>query len=267
MQTCRGSHTHTVVTDPKDKANVYIYVSGLGGVRSPNELPGCVRRDAGQDPNSALFRIEVIRVPLAAPSRPVVARARIFALGTGRARAPQDLAAGQTLRRHRAAAGAIVVQPLRFGAGRAAPDSSVRCSTIGRRAAAWRGDGRRQAATARRCQRPRRDRQREVRRQPGGRTGPTSATTSRSTRPIGLAGGACEGYGLLLDIKRSGEPERIAAVADSNFSYWHSATFNNDGTKILFSDEWGGGGAPKCRVDRQDGVGRRRDLHPRRHAA
>jgi hypothetical protein len=66
---------------------------------------------------------------------------------------------------------------------------------------------------------------------------------------IGLAGGACEGYGLLLDITDPVNPKRIGAVADSNFSYWHSATFNNDGTKILFSDEWGGGGQPKCRAN------------------
>jgi hypothetical protein len=65
---------------------------------------------------------------------------------------------------------------------------------------------------------------------------------------IGMGGGACEGHGLLLDISNPANPVRIDAVADSNFSYWHSATFNNDGTKILFSDEWGGGGAPKCRA-------------------
>jgi hypothetical protein len=65
---------------------------------------------------------------------------------------------------------------------------------------------------------------------------------------IGLAGGACGGYGLLLDISDVANPKRIGAAADSNFSYWHSATFNNDGTKILFSDEWGGGGQPKCRI-------------------
>jgi hypothetical protein len=65
---------------------------------------------------------------------------------------------------------------------------------------------------------------------------------------IGFAGGACEGYGFLLDIHDPAHPTRVAAVSDSNFSYWHSATFNNDGTKLLFSDEWGGGGAPKCRA-------------------
>jgi hypothetical protein len=91
--------------------------------------------------------------------------------------------------------------------------------------------------------------------------GATPAGTTNGVRPgpnqchditvypaIGLAGGACGGYGLLLDIHDVANPRRIDAVADSNFSYWHSATFNNDGTKLLFSDEWGGGGQPKCRA-------------------
>src|SRR5713101_4181232 len=60
--------------------------------------------------------------------------------------------------------------------------------------------------------------------------------------------GAWGGYGLLLDIGDVANPRRMDAVSDSNFSYWHSATFNNDGTKLLFSDEWGGGGQPKCRA-------------------
>ena len=85
--------------------------------------------------------------------------------------------------------------------------------------------------------------------------GPTQCHDITVYPAIGLAGGACGGYGLLLDISDPANPMRIAAVADSNFSYWHSATFNNDGTKILFSDEWGGGMQPKCRDDRQAGVG------------
>src|SRR5204863_394123 len=80
------------------------------------------------------------------------------------------------------------------------------------------------------------------------RTGPNQCHDITVYPAIGLAGGACGGYGLLLDISDPANPRRIAAVADSNFSYWHSATFNNDGTSILFSDEWGGGGAPKCRA-------------------
>src|SRR6476469_3642274 len=78
--------------------------------------------------------------------------------------------------------------------------------------------------------------------------GPTQCHDITLYPAIGLAGGACEGYGLLLDISDPIHPKRIAAVSDSNFSYWHSATFNNDGTKLLFSDEWGGGGQPKCRA-------------------
>ncbi|HJU66391.1 MAG TPA: hypothetical protein VJ596_11965, partial [Gemmatimonadaceae bacterium] len=87
----------------------------------------------------------------------------------------------------------------------------------------------------------------------GPRTGPTQCHDITVYPEVGLAGGACGGYGLLLDISDPANPRRIGAVADSNFAYWHSATFNNDGTKILFSDEWGGGGAPKCRAtDRKE---------------
>ncbi len=82
----------------------------------------------------------------------------------------------------------------------------------------------------------------------GPEPGPTQCHDITVYPAIGLAGGACGGYGLLLDISDPAHPTRIGAVADSNFSYWHSATFNNDGTKILFSDEWGGGGQPKCRA-------------------
>jgi hypothetical protein len=83
--------------------------------------------------------------------------------------------------------------------------------------------------------------------QPDSGSGPTQCHDITVYPAIGLGGGACEGYGLLLDIRDPAHPVRLSAVSDSNFSYWHSATFNNDGTKILFSDEWGGGGQPKCR--------------------
>jgi len=83
--------------------------------------------------------------------------------------------------------------------------------------------------------------------EPDSGSGPTQCHDITLYPAIGLGGGACEGYGLLLDIRDPAHPVRLAAVSDSNFSYWHSATFNNDGTKILFSDEWGGGGQPKCR--------------------
>ena len=179
VQTCRGSHTHTVVNDPNDPANVYIYISGSAPVRSPRELPGCSNLAPDQDPASARFRIEVIKVPLAAPEQArIVSSPRIF----------NDLAA-----------------PPSHGDTPGAPA------------------------------RP-------------GRSGPEQCHDITVYPAIGLAGGACGGYGLLLDIHDPANPRRIGAVSDSNFSYWHSATFNNDGTKILFSDEWGGGLAPRCRA-------------------
>ena len=82
----------------------------------------------------------------------------------------------------------------------------------------------------------------------GPRRGPTQCHDITVFPAVGYAGGACEGYGFLLDIRDPAHPVRLAAVSDTNFSYWHSATFNNDGTKLLFSDEWGGGGQPKCRA-------------------
>jgi hypothetical protein len=81
----------------------------------------------------------------------------------------------------------------------------------------------------------------------GAPTGPTQCHDITVYPQIGLAGGACEGYGMVLHIENPENPRRLAAVADSNFSYWHSATFNNDGTKVLFTDEWGGGAGAKCR--------------------
>ncbi len=79
VQTCRGSHTHTLVTDPKDKNNVYIYVSGTSFVRPGEELAGCSAEAPEKNPNTALFRIEVIKVPLAAPQdAKVVSSPRVF---------------------------------------------------------------------------------------------------------------------------------------------------------------------------------------------
>jgi hypothetical protein len=202
VQTCRGSHTHTVVEDPKDAANVYVYVSGSAPVRSSEELPGCSGRAMEEDSTTALFRIEVIRVPLAAPEQAkIVSSPRIFGDLTRAARhaeyAADSIAAAARLK--------------------AADDSAMR-------------EGR-----------PRPPRR------PAERTGPTQCHDITAYPAIGLAGGACGGYGLLLDIRDPANPRRIGAVADSNFSFWHSATFNNDGTKILFSDEWGGGAQPRCR--------------------
>jgi hypothetical protein len=201
VQTCRGSHTHTVVSDPKDKENIYVYISGSAGVRSANELPGCSGLSPEEDPNSALFRIEVIKIPLADPKQAkIVSSPRIFQGLTAPARHAENPAdvAEREARRGRAGGG---------GGGA--------------------GGGAGAAAANRR--------------------GPTQCHDITVYPAIGLAGGACGGYGLLLDITDAANPKRIAAVADSNFSFWHSATFSNDGSKILFTDEWGGGSAPRCR--------------------
>jgi hypothetical protein len=224
VQTCRGSHTHTVVTDPDDNTNVYIYISGSAGVRSPSELPGCSGVLPDSNPNSALFRIEVIRVPLAAPEQAaIVSSPRIFQGLTAPARhgeTPADIAAAAAARARRAAQNpqgpVTVINGVVTGGPAAGGDSTARAARIAmQRAIAARG--------------------------------PTQCHDITVYPSIGLAGGACGGYGLLLNIRDAANPRRIGAVADSNFSFWHSATFNNDGTKILFSDEWGGGGQPRCR--------------------
>ncbi len=255
VQTCRGSHTHTVVDDPNDKENVYLYVSGSAGVRSPNELSGCSKLAPDQDPNSALFRIEVIKVPLAHPElASIVSSPRIFADLTEaatHAETPQDIAAAATAAATARAAGGFTakvrgmefvlpsgfVQPMldsivKARQGTGAPtgvDSTALRGAIQSIVDALVGGpppGTRN----------------------GVRPGPTQCHDITVYPVIGLAGGACGGYGLLLDIRDVSHPKRIGAVADSNFSFWHSATFNNDGTKLLFTDEWGGGGQPRCRA-------------------
>ncbi|MBL0177648.1 MAG: hypothetical protein IPP98_00785 [Gemmatimonadetes bacterium] len=212
VQTCRGSHTHTVVTDKNDPDNVYVYISGSAGVRSADELPGCSGLAPDADPNSALFRIEVIKVPLADPSKAaIVSSPRIF---TDLAPAPTRLtpAAPSPNAAARGGAGAPGA-PGAAGAGRGA------------------GGGRGAAGGA-----------------PRVRTGPNQCHDITVYPGAGLAGGACGGYGLLLDISNPANPRRIDAVADTNFSFWHSATFSNDGKAVLFTDEWGGGRAPRCRA-------------------
>ncbi len=252
VQTCRGSHTHTVVTSPADTANVYIYVSGSAPVRSPNELAGCSDARPDSNPNSALFRIEVIQVPLAHPEQArIVSSPRIFqdlAAPAHHGEAPEDIAAAQHAADSARAAGGFVatingrdaivfpgfikqqldsIMKARGGSGApSAVDSAALRAGL-------------QDIVNRRVE--------ANRRRQGPPTGPTQCHDITVYPAIGLAGGACGGYGLLLDIRDVANPKRIGAAADSNFSFWHSATFNNDGTKILFTDEWGGGLQPRCR--------------------
>ena len=190
VQTCRGSHTHTIVEDPDDPANVYVYVSGTAGVRPATQLAGCLNTtgntaasqlDAnGQPLPTSRFQVEVIKVPKAKPADAAVVKA---------ARLMADPATGSP-------------------------------------AGLW----------------------------PGGNHGPGTQTTSASDAchditaypAIGLAAGACEGNGILIDISDPAHPVRIDEVIDPNFAYWHSATFNDAGTKVVFTDEWGGGNAARC---------------------
>ncbi|MDQ1390497.1 MAG: hypothetical protein QOF56_3951 [Acidobacteriaceae bacterium] len=182
VQTCRGSHTHTLVTDPNDKDNVYIYVSGTSFVRQPEELAGCSGEKPDKDPNTALFRIDVIKVPVAAPQdAKVVSSPRVFI--DPRTGAINGLNNGGTHGKK----------------GAEKPADTDQCHDI----------------------------------------------TVYSA--IGLAAGACSGNGIVLDIKDPVHPKRVDAVNDPNYSYWHSASFSNDGSKVVFTDEWGGGLGARCR--------------------
>lgn len=244
VQTCRGSHTHSVLEDPDDSDNVYIYVSGSAPVRPEEELPGCSNALPEEDPESALFRIEVIQVPLDNPQdAAIVSSPRIFegleAPPRHSGLTPAELEAARER-------DAFIVEVA--GEQTILSDRMVQ-SLLTQVVLERGGEGEPTAADSTAL--------REV--LPGlieEMLGGPSAVDERGPNQchditlypeLGLAGGACEGYGLLLDISNPVNPTRIDAVADENFAYWHSATFNNDGDKVLFTDEWGGGAQPKCR--------------------
>ena len=205
VQTCKGSHTHTIVTKPGVEDKIWIYVSGTAGVRPSTQLAGCNGNSSLTDPTTANFRIDVIEVPLATPAAAkVVSGPRIFS---------------------------------RCGSSACEADFAVLDS---------RGRGALNELTA---PGPQPTNAPETGRAPGGQTvAQTSACHDITAYPaIGLAAGACQGDGLLLDISDPVNPVRIDNVTDNNFAYWHSATFNNDGTKVVFTDEWGGGSGARCR--------------------
>ena len=188
VETCKGSHTHTIVPHPKKKDVIYLYVSGSQAARPNTELAGCVNGDDPADESNSLFRLDVIRVPLDHPERSaVVTGARIF---TGLDAAPR--AAGRPARGRPAPA-----------AGGAAPP-------------------------------------------PPAPTGPRNCHDVTVYPERHLLAGACGSYGLLVDIRNPEKPVRLSAVADTNFSLWHTAVFSNDGRKVVFTDEWGGGTSPMC---------------------
>ena len=248
VQTCRGSHTHSLLVPENDPNNVYVYISGSAPVRHADELAGCSDAMPDADPNSALFRIEVIRVPLNNPAAAaIVSSPRIFtqlAAVQSHGEAPEDRAAREAQVAAARAAGGFIVriegreQTISRGFTTALLDSIVEARG---------GTG---APTAADTAALRGSIQGIVDALIGGdeEHGPTQCHDITLYPAINRAGGACEGYGMLLDISDPTNPRRLDAVSDTNFSYWHSATFNNDGTKMLFSDEWGGGGGPKCRA-------------------
>ena len=250
VQTCRGSHTHSVLEHPGDAENVYIYVSGSAPVRPAEELPGCVAMAPDDDPESALFRIEVIRVPLANPAEAaVVSSPRIFeglVAPPVHGPSPADLA---ELEEARARGAFIVDLTAVIGEMMILPDE-ITDNLLAQVVQARGGEGPPTAADSTAL----RERLPLMAQGMMGEgfdpdAGPNQCHDITVYPEIGLAGGACEGYGLLLDISDPVNPVRIAEVADENFAYWHSATFNNAGDAILFTDEWGGGGGAKCRAD------------------
>ncbi|MYA41898.1 MAG: hypothetical protein F4Z31_09140 [Gemmatimonadetes bacterium] len=250
VQTCRGSHTHTVLKHPGDDDNVYIYVSGSSSVRPAEELAGCSGLSPDEDPNSALFRIEVIRVPLDDPqSAEIASSPRIFHDLVAPPRHGLSPADYEELDAARARGDLI---GYRRGQPRVLPDRMVRPmldSVVAARGGAGEPTAADRAALQAALDEQGRVQAEQAARQADEpRPGPTQCHDITVYPHIGLAGGACGGYGLLLDITDPANPTRLAAVADSNFSLWHSATFNNDGTTIMFTDEWGGGGQPKCRA-------------------
>ena len=250
VQTCRGSHTHSVLVDPNDDENIFIYVSGSAPVRPEEELPGCSSALPEDDPDSALFRIEVIQVPLANPElSAIVTSPRIFDDLEAPPRhglAPEELAAVERAREE----GAFVAD---YGGQPRVLNNALVSRFLQNIVQERGGTGEPTAADSAALREVVSElytemiEERMAERGRGLDMGPNQCHDITLYPEIGLAGGACEGYGLLLDISDPINPVRIDAVADSNFAYWHSATFNNDGTTLIFTDEWGGGTQPKCR--------------------
>ena len=182
VQTCRGSHTHTLVPSPNDPNTLFIYNSATSGVRKTGELDICSDGQPDANAETALYSIDVIKVPLDRPQdAAIVNRPRIFA------------------------------------------DRET-----GRINGLW----------------------------TGGRAGAASQNTSVTNHchditvypELGIAGGACSGNGILLDITDPQNPTRISELFDPDMAYWHSATFNNEGNHVVFTDEWGGGTSARCRA-------------------
>jgi uncharacterized protein (DUF305 family) len=181
VQTCRGSHTHSIVSVDTNDEKIIVYNSGTSSIRDQEEMDSCYEAIPG-DTRTALFRIDVIEIPVKNP-----------------------------------AASRIVKSPTVF----ADPETGV---LGGLWAGGDHGDDTQDTSRTDQCH---------------------DITVFPSAR---LAAGACSGNGILFDISDPYNPKRLDVVTDTGFAYWHSATFNNDGTKVIFTDEWGGGGRPRCRA-------------------
>ena len=248
VQTCRGSHTHSVLVDPEDEENIYVYVSGSAPVRPDEELPGCSSGGTDENPETAMFRIEVIQVPLANPAAAAIVNSpRIFEGLTAPPQHGPTKAERDAVRKAKEE-GAYVAYV--WGQDRVISGRWLR-SLLNQVVEGRGGEG---APTAEDSLALKENLQEMIDSMMGGRIdpdaerpGPNQCHDITLYPEVGLAGGACEGYGILLDITDPDAPYRLDAVADSNFAYWHSATFNNDGTSVVFTDEWGGGMQPKCR--------------------
>ena len=186
VETCKGSHTHTLIPSKKDKNILYIYVSGSQGVRAENDLAGCKGGDDAADTTNSYYRLDVIKVPLNKPEdAKVVTGARIF---TGLS---------------------AVQRPGRGGAGRGAAPGGAPAPAP---------------------------------------TGPRNCHDVTAYPELDMLAGACGSYGILVDIKNPEKPVRLDAISDTTFSLWHTAVFSNDGKKVVFTDEWGGGTGPMCQA-------------------
>ena len=179
IQTCRGSHTHTIVPHPTDRNTIYIYVGGSSSVRDSMEMAGCSSGSIAENPNTANQRVDIIRVPLNNPEQAaVIGYARIF-------------------------------ENLPRSPGRGGVADTATTPTRG---------------------------------------GPSGCHDLTSYPAFNLVAGSCGSFGILLDAKNPEKPVRLDARGDLNFSLWHTAVFNNAGTSVVFTDEWGGGTSPRCRA-------------------
>ena len=212
VQTCKGSHTHTLIPSPTNPKIVYIYVSGQQGARPETELAGCKNGDDPADPTNSLYQLDIIKVPLDHPEQAaVIPGARIF---TGLEGSPDCITFCAPADTRRPAGG----RGGRGGGGRggrgAAPGDSAN------------------PVPARPLH-----------------TGPRNCHDVTAYPAMHLLAAACSSHAIMVDISNPEKPVRLTAITDTNnFQSRHTAGFSNDGKKTLWTDEWGGGTGPMCQA-------------------